>query len=205
MIAPVRPFSSSRARSPAWHVAFLAMLPAIVAHARLAFRRLDPEARQDAIQEVVANAYRAYARLVHLKKAEIAYPTVLARYAVAQYHDGRRVGNRLNVQDVLSPYAQRRKGFTVQRLDRRDPESGGWMEAVVEDPKTPPPDQAAFRIDFHRWLDELPRRNRRVAECLALGNSTSQVAKRFRVSAGRVSQLRRELADEWQRYQGDFA
>lgn len=201
MIAPIRPFG--RLKTPAWHGAFLAMWPAILNHARHAFRRLDPEARQDAVQEVIANSMVAFARLVQLGKADPAYPSMLARYAVAQYRDGRRVGNRLNVHDVLSPFAQRRKGFRVERLDRRDPESGDGLEAVIEDPKTPPPDQAAFRLDFPAWLDLLPKRNRRMPLALARNESTSEVARRFKVSSGRGSELRRVLADGWAEFIGD--
>lgn len=70
---------------------------------------LKPEAREDATQEVIANALVASARLAQLGKSELAYPSVLARYAVAQFQDGRRLGNRRNVREVLSPYAQKRK------------------------------------------------------------------------------------------------
>jgi len=41
------------------------------------------------------------------------------------------------------------------------------------------------------------------AESLAVGNRTGDVAKRFNVSAGRVSQLRRELAESWRAFVGD--
>jgi hypothetical protein len=40
---------------------------------------------------------------------------------------------------------------------------------------------------------------------LAIGNTTGEVAKRFDVSAGRVSQLRRELAESWKAFQGENA
>jgi hypothetical protein len=36
-----------------------------------------------------------------------------------------------------------------------------------------------------------------------LGNRTSDTAKRFNVSQGRVSQLRRELAENWKLFTGD--
>jgi hypothetical protein len=192
------------ARSPRWHKAFLAMLPAIVTHARIAFRHLRGEARQDAIQEAIANALVAFARLVQLKKTDLAYPTVLARYAVAQFRDGRRVGNRLNVREVLSPYAQKHKGFVVERLDHFDEEENQWCEAVVQDTKAASvSDIVAFRCDFADWLASLSRRNRRIAESLALGNRTTDVAKRFKVCAGRVSQLRRELAESWRAFVGE--
>ena len=119
---------------PRWHRVFLALLPQIVQHAKFAFRHLRGEARQDAIQETVANALVAFVALVRRGKMAIAYPTVLARYAVAQINDGRRVGNKLNIREVLSPYAQRLKGFTVDRLDRHDKDDANlWCEVLVED------------------------------------------------------------------------
>ena len=192
-----------QAVGPPWQEPFLAMLPAIQTHARCAFRHLDPEAREEAVEEAIANAFVAFARLVELGKTEVAYPTVLAGYAVAQFKDGRRVGNRRNGRDVLSSYAQKRNHIEVERLDRFDKKEGEWLEAVVEDHRTPIPDQVAFRCDFPAWLDTLSRRNRRIAESLAVGHTTGEVAHRFRVSPGRVSQLRAELHRSWQEYQSE--
>lgn len=58
------------------------MLPAIVHHAKFAGRRLRGEARQDFIQETIANALVAFVALVR-GKMSIAYPSVLAKYATA--------------------------------------------------------------------------------------------------------------------------
>ena len=189
---------------PRWHRPFLALLPQIVRHAKFAFRHLRGEARQDAIQETVANALVAFVALVRRGKMAIAYPTVLARYAVAQINDGRRVGNKLNIREVLSPYAQRLKGFTVDRLDRHDKDDANlWCEVLVEDRRAGPAETAQVRLDFSDWLDSLKRRDRQIAEALSVGHSTSDVAKRFKVSAGRISQLRRELAESWQKFTGE--
>jgi hypothetical protein len=38
---------------------------------------------------------------------------------------------------------------------------------------------------------------------LASGEPTSRVAKMFRVSDGRISQLRRELHSAWKKFQGE--
>jgi len=201
MIAPAIPSHGKSA--PAWHAPFLAMMPLIVRYARIALCHLKPEARQDAVEEVVASAMIAYARLVELGKAELAYPSALARYAVAQFRHGRRVGNRLRIGDVLSPYAQTKKRFTVERLDHFDEDEGCWMEAVVEDTRTPPPDQAAFRIDFTEWLARQSPRDRQIAESLAVGHRPGEVAGRLGISPGRVSQLRRQLRASWADFQGE--
>jgi len=193
----VRIASACPAPRPRWHRVFLALLPQIVQHAKFAFRHLRGEARQDAIQETVANALVAFVALVRRGKMSIAYPTVLAKYAVAQINDGRRVGNSLNVREVLSPYAQRLKNFTVDRLDRHDKnEKNAWSEVLIEDHRAGPAEIACTRIDFSDWLASLKRRDRRVAEFLANGETTNAAARKFRVSAGRISQLRKELAEK---------
>ncbi len=199
----------SRVPSPAtrrrWHKVFLAMLPAIVKYAKFSFRHMRPEARSEMVQEVVANSLKAFVRLVQLGKTGIAFPTVLARYGVRQVRDGRKVGASLNVHDVLSPYCQDRKGVTVERLDRFDEQEGRWEEALVIDTRNAPVAEiVAFRLDFADWLKSLNRRDRRIAEFLSLGNRTHDAADKFKVSEGRISQLRRELAESWQQFIGDY-
>lgn len=76
------------------HEAFLSLLSDIRRHARRALRGTRGEARDDAFAEVVASCYVAFDRLCTLDKQDLAYPSVLVRYAVAQYFAGRRVGNR---------------------------------------------------------------------------------------------------------------
>jgi hypothetical protein len=194
-----------QASVPEWHHQLLAMLPAVRKYANRAFRHLDPEAREDAVGEVIANAVTAFARLVELGKTDVAHPTVLVRYGVAQVREGRRVGNRRRIGEVLSGYARRKKCFSVERLDRFDKESGEWLEAVVEDSRTPVPDQVAFRVDFPDWLRSQTPRNRRIAEALAVGSTTGEVARRFGVSSGRISQLRQRFHRSWHEFQGNTA
>ena len=202
MVAPSK--RRSQKSTPAWHAGFLNMLPVIRDYARGAFGHFKAELRQDLIQEVIANAMVAYVRLFEQGKVALAFPTVLANFAIRQVRDHRRVGNRLNVKDALSPYCQKHKGVVVQRLDVFDEEEKTWKEAVVEDTRSAPvSDIVAFRCDFSDWLKSLRRRDRRIAESLAIGNRTGDVAKRFNVSAGRVSQLRRELAASWRAFVGD--
>jgi len=183
-----------------WHADFLNMLPAIQRRARLALRHLGAEAREEAMQEVIANTLAAYVRLVELGKADLAYPSVLAQYAVAQCLCGRKVGCRLNFRDVMSSYAQLKKDFGVERLDGYDNDTGEWREILVEDRRATPADVAASRIDFAAWMRTLSRRYRKIAMALAVGETTARVAKMFQISRGRVSQLRREFCESWQQF-----
>jgi hypothetical protein len=155
--------ASQKNQPAAWHAAFLAMLPAIERHARISFRKLDPEAREEAVQETICYALLAYRQLVARGKADVAYPSPLARYGVAQFRAGRRVGSRLNKNDALSSYAQRQRGFRVDSLDKFDGEEEGWREVVVEDRHAGPAEIAATRIDFSQWLKTLTTKQRRIA------------------------------------------
>jgi len=95
---------------------------AIRTQARFGFRHLRPEERAEAVQEVIANAFVAYRRLV-----ELVTRTWLT-HALASTPSPRSakapVGNRLNVHDITSRYCQRRRGIRVDRLDRYDDRRG---------------------------------------------------------------------------------
>ena len=187
---------------PTWHARFLVMLPAITRYASIAFRNLRPESKSEAVQEVIANSFVAFRRLHELDKLDVAYPSVLARYGVAQVRDGRQVGTKLNTNDVSSPYAQQRKGFRVVRLDRHSQVEGFWRESLVEDRRTGPAETAIMRVDFAEWLKQLPERRRQIAEALGNGETTGSVAERFNISPGRISQIRRELNANWTAFHG---
>jgi hypothetical protein len=179
------------------------MMPAIQAHAKLAFGHLGPEAREESVQGVVCNACAAFARLVELHKTDLAYPSTLARYGVAQVKEGRKVGCSLNINDITSEYCQRRKNMAVERLDTYDVDEDAWREIVLEDKHAGPAETAAARIDVGEWFRRMRPRQRRIAQALAVGERTKDVAKRFRLSPGRIAQLRREFCDAWLAFQGD--
>lgn len=200
MIALATASPCSTGTAPDWRASFLRMLPLICRCARHAFRGLTDDNFDDAVQEVIANTLVAYARLVGQGRADAASATSLARFAVAQYWEGRRVGTRLNVQDVTSDYCQRRKRVKVESLDHWDAHDQEWKEALVEDKTVTPADLAASRLDVPAWLDSLSARTRKIAEALAMGESTGYVARTFSISAARVSQLRRELQDSWRAF-----
>jgi DNA-directed RNA polymerase specialized sigma24 family protein len=185
-----------------WHAGFLALLPRIEMHARFAFHRLSAEAQEDAVQEVIANALVAYVRLAELRQDEWAFATVLARYGVAQTREGRRVGSHLNSRDVLSRYAQKKRGFKVKSLDRPDRETAEWAETFGEGPGPAIPDQAGFHVDFLDWLATQPERKRQIVKALVIGDTTAEIAQRFGLSPGRISQIKRELRESWREFQG---
>ena len=190
-------------RIPDWHPRFLAMVPAIRRTAEICFRKLRPDLRREMVDEVIVSALAGYARLVERGKEDLAFASALARFAVFQVRQGRQVGTRLNVRDVTSRYAQLQKGFHVERLDQFNDEENCWQEIVVEDKKSTPADVAITRIDFAEWLGTMSALRRKIAQCLATGESTLEAARQFAVSPGRISQLRREFQASWQAFHGE--
>ena len=71
-----------------------------------------------------------------------------------------------------------------------------WKE-LTADRRANPADVAAYRVDYREWLGRLQQFKRTVALRLAVGDTTSDVAQQFRLSKARISQLRRELAENW--------
>lgn len=192
-----------RKTPPAWHADFEKMIPTIETHAKVAFRHLGREARDEMVQEVLCNSCVAFQRLVEQGRTDRAFPTALAKFAVRQAKEGRKVGAKLNVKDVASDYCQLKKKLLMERLDCYDSEEEAWNEILVEDRHAGPADTAAVRLDFSAWLKLLPRRLRKIAVFLANGETTTAAAERFHLSQGRISQLRGELLSAWRDFQGE--
>jgi hypothetical protein len=201
MIAIAKVSSTDRQSLP-WQQQLECMLPQIQYQARVAFSGFHPEIKEELVAEVVANVCCAVARLAEINKTELAYPTVLTRFAIRQVRAGRQVGTILNVNNVCSRYAQRVRRIRVDHLDEWDHSTREWRSVIVEDRRAGPAETAAARIDLREWFRSLPKRTRRMALALARGESTQDVAHCFAVSPGRVSQLRRQLSQSWERFHG---
>jgi hypothetical protein len=174
-----------------WQSCFVAMLPTIEEKLRLAFCRLEPEAREDAIEEGVIHALLAYLRLHDQGRADVATPSSLAWYSSRHVKRGRPAGGRMNGKEPLSRYGQISNDIEVES------QCGNWINAMVEDKRSPVVDQVAARLDFGAWFASLTKRMREIAKDLAFGCSTSEVANKYGVTAGRISQLRRKLEESW--------
>lgn len=58
----------------------------------------------------------------------------------------------------------------------------------------------ALRLDFREWFGRLSPRKQRIVNALAMGESTTEVAERFGLSLGRVSQIRGECYENFRCY-----
>jgi hypothetical protein len=181
---------------------FLAVMPRIETHARIYFRHLRcPHQREEALAECLALAWWWYVRLVRRGKTPEAFITVLADFAARAVSSGRRLCGQETVNEVLSLRAQRRHGFTVQRLHPQGTPLGNpWDEAVQDNTQTPVPAQVVFRVEFPAWLQTRTKRDRRIIDWLLRGEQTGVVAQAFDLSPGRVAQLRRQFQADWLRF-----
>src|SRR5271167_2370515 len=84
---------------------FLSMLPEVRKQAAFALRRVPFDAREELIQEVVAQAYSLFVRLCQRRKTALVYATPLAQFAIKKVRAGRRIGSRGNIRDITSPRA----------------------------------------------------------------------------------------------------
>jgi hypothetical protein len=184
-----------------WQSVFLTMLPELNHRLRYAFHSLDPESRDDAIEDGIVHCLLAYVRLFNKGREKSIRPSSLAWYATLQVRAGRQAGCQLNVKDPLSRYAQLKKGISVERLDVYSVNNEEWIESLAQDKRASVPDQVAARMDFRAWLSTLSERTSEIAKDLAFGFTTAEVSKRYGVTAGRISQMRRTLATSWSEYQ----
>jgi hypothetical protein len=190
------------------HARFLAILPRIRAHAEVRFRGVRcPAGMDDAVAEVAAVCWAWFLRLSARGKDAASFPSALAGLAVRHVRSGRGLCGRRGSNDALSPLAWRKRCFSALPLPAGEAagEGGQALEGLRDDAATPPPDQAAFRIDFPRWLGRLGTRRRGIALDLAQSRTTGEVASRRGLSPGRVSQLRRELRRDWLLFHGEPA
>jgi serine phosphatase RsbU (regulator of sigma subunit) len=101
----------------AWHAGFLPMMPIIRRHARALFRQLSQQERDEAVAEVTAVAMIDYLTMFGTARARPFDPDALARSAALHVRRSGRACGRESSRDVLSPTAQQRWGFQVERLN----------------------------------------------------------------------------------------
>ncbi len=186
---------------------FLAILPTVQRHALFAFRRLrDPHRFDDCVQETLAICWLWTCRLWAQGKDARAFPTALAGFATRHVRSGRTfVGKTCYRNDALSPLAQAIHGFLAQSLPAGEtPPGSPWQVALADNVHSPPDEQAAFRIDFPAFLRTLSDRDRRLADDMMQGDTTLELSGRYSLSPGRISQLRRELKDDWDAFTGEL-
>ena len=186
---------------------FLHLLPRIELHGLIYFRAVKcPAKKADVIQEMRALAWKWFIRLARRGKNPDDFLAAFVRFVARSVKSGRRITGMESAKDVMNPRTQKRQVLAVTSVpDVAAQNESHWYEALTDNLSTPPPDAAAFRIDFPRWLGTLSERDRRMVNRLMLGERAYEMADRFGMSRGRVSQLRREFSQGWALFHGEMA
>jgi hypothetical protein len=202
------------------HAQYLALVPRIENHACIVFRDvLCHDRRADLIAEAVALGWRWFMRLNERGKDVHEFPAAFAVFVARAIKAGRRITGQEKPKDVLSPLAQRRHNFKVEVLPgsfarshemlcgsvRGQKQHDAYEERLTDNTWTPPDEQAMFRLDFAGWLKTLTGRERRLIRAMAMNERTKDLSRQFELSPGRISQMRREFHESWQRFVGDAA
>jgi hypothetical protein len=116
-------------------------------------------------------------------------PKAIAWYAIKRVASGQRCQRSTRSIDGPNPRKRHKpKRDTIVVLDE------------LSRPGDDPADIAAFRCDFPEWVKSLTKQKRAIADALAQGDRTGTLATRFGCSAGRISQIRQELAASWEAF-----
>ncbi len=195
------------------HDDFLPLASVVARHAKVVFRGIPACHREEKIAEAVASALQSFVRLkARGQKPAEDFPSMMAHFAVLHVKNGRHVGSRSSSRDVLSFTTQRKRGFRMESLacscnrthDQLHGSPNGqsdldrWEDQFHDGRRWPIPDQVAFKLDFAAFLRSLNPRDRRIVRFLALGHSGQEAAQKFKLSPGRMSQLRHQWCREWQ-------
>lgn len=188
------------------HAGFLTIMHKVEVHARIFFRHVKcSEKKADRIAETIALAWSWFRKLARHGKDATTFPTTLASLAARHVKAGRRLCGQEKSRDVMSTGAQQRHNFVVEKLPDYSTLNGSPIEEALQDNRrSPVPEQVSFRIDFLGWISSLSERDRRIVEDLALLHRTSDVARKYGISPGRVSQFREIYRRGWGQFVGDI-
>jgi len=122
-------------------------------------------------------------------------PACIAHMAVKRVRIGRQ--HRESVRSI-----------TTSRYDKRckRPKNLRQIHIHLHDiaaTDAPPSESVPGWMDYQEWLAGYNSRKRKIAEALAVGGKTGEVAAEFGVSAGRIAQMRREFERDWRAFQGN--
>lgn len=170
---------------------FAQMVPELQRMAGAHFRHLDPEGREESVQNSIGLAWKHFHALIEKERGGA---TELIRsclfYAIRQTKAGRSVqgSGGKKAKDV---YVNARRGKVS--FEKVDP-------AHFVSDATPVPDQASFRVDVPDFFNTLNERQRSMTEDLMMGRTTAEVAAKHKVTPSAISQWRSRFKDLFDRY-----
>ncbi len=175
---------------------FLAVKGRIEGHAHRRFAFLHGEAREEAVAETLAFAWKAYRQLCLQGRNPDELLGGLAAFCALRVLRGDRLAGRTPAGDALSRGRRRARPLPHSESEPTAPE----VQNALEDTAVSPADQAAFNVDLHDWLAGLEPTQRQVALELAGGAANSEIGARRGRSRGWTNLVRRELRRSWEEF-----
>lgn len=170
-------------------LSFTSELPNLERLAQFCFRHLKPEAREEAVQNTIALAWKALARLTERGLAND--PDRLRHvlhFAVKQTKAGRMPQGQIKERDAFQ-LSRSQNGSSL----------GINLDGFVSH-NTPIPERVAFRLDTVAFLATLSDRQRAIAGDLMEGQTTGEVARQHGVTSGAISQFRRRFRQQYEAF-----
>jgi len=144
------------------------------------------------VQNALGLTWKAYRGLILRNRAE--EPGILRaclKFSIKQTRAKRSPQGCPRVKDVLH---QRQIG----KAKFEDFDLGQFVSR-----STPVFEEVRFRIDVPAWLDTLSKKLRKMAVDLAQNMTTTDAAKKYHLSMGRISQYRRHLKRLFDEFNAD--
>jgi hypothetical protein len=162
-------------------------LPTLEKMAKISFRHLPPEAKEESISNAIGLCWKfIYNLFLKGRAREKGMLASCMRFAIKQTREGRTPQGCPRAKDA----------FDLRRFGKVTFEDFDLNDYLGR--STPIADQVSFKLDVPKFFREcLSVRDRKLAKDLARGLSTSEAAKKYKVSDGRISQFRREFMEKF--------
>jgi len=180
---------------------YLEMLPLIRQIARQAFSGYDPDKREDAVQGALVWALVNVHSLAKNGRLEDAKATPIAWFAVRRHRMGRCVGVESSTTDAMSEGSRvlGRSKIKYFHIDN-GVEDIFHSDSVMQDARCPITLTADLKMDYETWYHRQSPRDQEIIHDLSLGYTTNDVARKYGVSAGLISQYRKRYAKSWKSF-----
>jgi hypothetical protein len=174
------------------------MLPHFRYYARR-YSRCKRTDRDDVMQDLIGLALEMYTS--QIRRGKQVFYTPLMKFAIKKYRSGRRFTGS-NTTDILSEQTQMLGRCEACQFSELNSEPGQWsFEHYNRQPNVV--DAVQMSVDYDTWIERQTERDRAIMHDLAMGETTGEVAKKYGVSAGLISQYRRRYDNSWHAYIAD--
>ena len=156
--------------------------------------RLRRDRFADALQDLVGIALEIYRSLI--RRGKTAFYSPIVRYSIKRYKAGRRCTGS-NTTDILSHQAQIMGRSETCSLDQLNDEGDVDTRYFMQDKTTDVFHAIQMQMDYQDWYHRQSTRDQQIIEDLAMGETTTAVAKKFGVSPALISIKRKNFAKSW--------